>query len=170
MTQNGKNNKLIDEERNIYFRYEINFLHFSFPLVFCWKLKFTGCAFDTTKTILGRGFLIKFSPIVAWKFPINLVGSFSFIVFPIYKMIENQPSTLTAANIWIESWLGKKHSNIWKKIERQTNVLVIGIVHCNLVEKCILFLENVVFAWIQPFALCLTSYLHNCVVFWKFNQ
>lgn len=51
--------------------------------------------------------LIRFSPIVAWKFQINLVGSFSFIVFSIYKMIENQPSRLTAANIWIETWLGK---------------------------------------------------------------
>ena len=55
----------------------------------------------------NREVLIRFSPIVAWKFQINLVGSFSFIVFSIYKMIENQPSRLTAANIWIETWLGK---------------------------------------------------------------
>ena len=73
--------------------------------------------------------LIRFSPIVGWKFRINLVESFSFIVFSIYKMIESQPSAITAANIWIETWLGKKHSNIW--IERQTNVLVNGIVQTN---------------------------------------
>ena len=122
-----------------------------------------------------REVLIRFSPIVGWNFQINLVGSFSFIVFSIYKMIESQPSTLTAANIWIETWLGKKHSNIWK-IERQTNVLLNGIVRskgksCKKMHfVSIYFLENVVFPCIRPFALCLTSYLHNCVVFWKFNQ
>ena len=139
------------------------------------SLNLQGFGLTQPKQFYGE-VLIRFSPIVGWNFQINLVGSFSFIVFSIYKMIESQPSTLTAANIWIETWLGKKHSNIWK-IERQTHVSANGIVHQNvtsLENKCIfsedLCIGNIVFACIQPFALCLTSYLHNCVVFWKFNQ
>ena len=138
------------------------------------SLNLQGFGLTQPKQFYGE-VLIRFSPIVGWNFQINLVGSFSFIVFSIYKMIESQPSTLTAANIWIETWLGKKHSNIWK-IERQTNVLLNGIVRskgksCKKMHfVSIYFLENVVFPCIRPFALCLTSYLHNCVVFWKFNQ
>ena len=138
------------------------------------SLNLQGFGLTRPKQFYGE-VLIRFSPIVGWNFQINLVGSFSFIVFSIYKMIESQPSTLTAANIWIETWLGKKHSNIWK-IERQTNVLLNGIVRskgksCKKMHfVSIYFLENVVFPCIRPFALCLTSYLHNCVVFWKFNQ
>ena len=115
--------------------------------------------------------LIRFSPIVAWKFQINLVGSFSFIVFSIYKMIESQPSTLTAANIWIETWLGKKHSNIWK-IERQTNVLLNGIVRSKgkSCKKCILcqFISSkMLYFHVSDHLLCVWHHICTIVLYFE---
>ena len=115
--------------------------------------------------------LIRFSPIVAWKFQINLVGSFSFIVFSIYKMIENQPSRLTAANIWIETWLGKKHSNI-RKIERQTNVLVNGIVHwksisCKQMHFVSIYSSKMLYLLVANHLLCVWHHICTIVLYFE---
>ena len=123
------------------------------------SLNLQGFGLTQPKQFYGE-VLIRFSPIVGWNFQINLVGSFSFIVFSIYKMIESQPSTLTAANIWIETWLGKKHSNIWK-IERQTNVLLNGIVRSKG-KSC---KKNAFCVNLFPRKCCISMYPTICFVF-----